>query len=106
LSCGQRWSQRNPETSVDWRRDGIGLIDDWRPYRLPPDVEKGLLALMQDFGLNYGGADFIVTPDGRHVFLEVNAGGEWFWLQRNPGLPIADALARVLLDPSARASST
>jgi len=99
-------SQRNLETSVDWRRDGIGLIDDWRPYRLPPDVEKGLLALMQDFGLNYGGADFIVTPDGRHVFLEVNAGGEWFWLQRNPGLPIADALARVLLDPSARASST
>ena len=90
-------SQRSAETAVDWRRDGIGLIDDWKPYRLPLEVERGLLAVMEDFGLNYGAADFIVTPEGRHVFLEVNAGGEWFWLQRNPGLPIADALARVLL---------
>jgi len=91
-------SQRSSETAVDWRRDGIGLIDDWKPYTLPKDVEQGLLAVMEDFGLNYGAADFIVTPEGRHIFLEVNAGGEWFWLQRNPGLPIADALARVLLN--------
>ncbi len=95
-------SQRNAETSVDWRRDGIGLIDEWEPYTLPPNVQQGLLGVMEDFGLNYGAADFIVTPDGRHVFLEVNAGGEWFWLQRNPGLPIADALARVLLAAAPR----
>jgi hypothetical protein len=36
------------------------------------------------------------------VFLEVNAGGEWFWLQRTPGLPIADAIARVLLGEAPR----
>jgi glutathione synthase/RimK-type ligase-like ATP-grasp enzyme len=98
-------SQRTAETAVDWRRDGIGLIDDWKPYKLPPEVESGLLALMQDFRLNYGAADFIVTPDRRHVLLEVNAGGEWFWLQRNPGLPIADAIARVLLGEAPRNAS-
>ena len=59
--------------------------------RLPPDVQQGLLTVMQDFGLNYGAADFIVTREGRHVFLDVNAGGEWFWLQRNPELSIAAA---------------
>jgi MvdD-like protein with pre-ATP grasp domain len=98
-------SQARTATSLDWRRDGVGLIDDWKPYELPEPVRRGLLAVMEDFGLNYGAADFIVTPEGRHVFLEINAGGEWFWLQRNPGLPIADALAAVLLGQAERACS-
>ncbi len=98
-------SQRTEQTAVDWRRDGIGLIDDWKPYSLPQPVEEGLLAVMEEFGLNYGAADFIVTPEGRHVFLEINAGGEWFWLQRNPGLPVAEALSSVLAGVAPRASA-
>jgi D-alanine-D-alanine ligase-like ATP-grasp enzyme len=31
----------------------------------------------QAYYLN-GAADFIVTPEGRHVFLEVNPAGEFF----------------------------
>jgi glutathione synthase/RimK-type ligase-like ATP-grasp enzyme len=89
-------SQRSAATLVDWRRDGMGLIKDWIPYELPEPVAAGLLGVMEDFGLNYGAADFVVTPDGRHVFLEVNAGGEWFWLQRHTGLAIAEALADIL----------
>ncbi|MBL8954585.1 MAG: MvdD family ATP-grasp ribosomal peptide maturase [Myxococcaceae bacterium] len=81
---------------VDWRRDGIALLEQWQPYTLPPRVEKALLKLTRSFGLNYAAADFIVTPDGRHVFLEINAGGEFFWLERKPGLPIAAAIAEVL----------
>lgn len=81
-------------TLVDWRRRGLELIDCWTPYQLPDEVQRGLLALARFFGLNYGAADFIVTPDGRHVFLELNAGGEWFWLQRL--WPIAEALADLL----------
>ena len=52
---------------------------------------------MDRLGLNYGACDFIVTPEGRHVFLEVNPAGEFFWLEKHPGLPIAGALADVLL---------
>jgi glutathione synthase/RimK-type ligase-like ATP-grasp enzyme len=95
-------SQRTEVTALDWRRDGMGLIGDWRPYQLPPEVEQGLVALVADFGLNYAAADFVVTPEGRHVFLEINAGGEWSWLQEAPGLPIAEALADVLLGRSER----
>lgn len=95
-------SQRSAKAKIDWRRDGVGLIDDWQPYELPEPVAEGLLGVMKDFGLNYGAADFIVTPDGRHVFLEVNAGGEWFWLQLQPGLPIAEALADVLTASAVR----
>ncbi len=95
-------SQSQAHTEVDWRRDGVGLIGDWKEYQLPPEVEKGLLDLSAEFGLNYAAADFILTPDGRHVFLEMNAAGEWYWLHHAPGLPIAENLAAVLLDKVAR----
>ena len=60
-------------------------MDEWRPYDLPPEAEAPLLALMDFYGLNYGAADFILTPDGRHVFLELNPSGEFFWLEHGPG---------------------
>ncbi len=90
-------------TKVDWRRDGVALLEDWRPYALPKKVERGLLRLTRWFGLNYAAADFIVSPGGRTVFLEINAGGEFFWLQRTPGLPIVEGLVEVLTKRSARA---
>jgi glutathione synthase/RimK-type ligase-like ATP-grasp enzyme len=55
---------------------------------------------MEHFGLNYGALDLILTPDGRHVFLEVNPVGEFFWLERCPGLPISKAIADILLSQS------
>ena len=90
-------SQASPRAAHDWRRDGVALIGGWRPYDLPPEAERGLLALMDYYGLNYGAADFILTPDGRHVFLELNPSGEFFWLEHGPRLPISAALADVLL---------
>jgi glutathione synthase/RimK-type ligase-like ATP-grasp enzyme len=89
-------SQASARAAHDWRRDGARLADDWRPYQLPPGTEAPLLALMDYFGLNYGAADFILTPEGRHVFLELNPAGEFFWLD-GPELPISNALADVLL---------
>jgi hypothetical protein len=60
---------------------------------------------MDFFVLNYGAVDLIVTPDGRHVFLEVNPVGEFFWLERHPGLPVSDAIADVLLGLAPRRQS-
>jgi glutathione synthase/RimK-type ligase-like ATP-grasp enzyme len=81
----------------DWRRRGVALLEAWKAYDLPQDLEQKLLELMAHFGLNYGALDLIVTPDGRHVFLEVNPVGEFFWLERCPGLPISQAIADILL---------
>lgn len=81
----------------DWRREGAALVGEWEHYQLPPNVEGRLLRLADEFGLNYGAADFILTPDGRHVFLEINPAGEFFWLEQRPGLPVSAALADVLL---------
>ena len=83
--------------ATDWRRAEVGECP-WEHGEVPADVAARLDALMRRLGLRYGAADFIRTPDGRLVFLEVNPGGEFFWLERRPGLPISAAIADLLLD--------
>jgi MvdD family ATP-grasp ribosomal peptide maturase len=95
-------SQSSERAAHDWRRDGLRMLQDWQPYELPREVEEKILSLMNRFVLNYGAIDIIVTPDGRHVFLEINPVGEFFWLEHCPGLPIADAIADLLLNRSPR----
>jgi MvdD family ATP-grasp ribosomal peptide maturase len=90
-------SQRSERSCIDWRRDGLGLMEDWEQYQLPAEVEERLLKLMRRLGLNYGAADFILTPDGQHIFLEVNPCGEFFWLEKHPGLPLSGAIAQLLV---------
>jgi MvdD family ATP-grasp ribosomal peptide maturase len=91
-------SQKNQQAQDDWRRQGLVMIKDWEPYTLPEDVAGKLLALTQYFGLHYGAIDVILTPEGRHVFLEINPVGEFFWLECcPPHFPISSALAGVLL---------
>jgi glutathione synthase/RimK-type ligase-like ATP-grasp enzyme len=93
-------SQVSARATHDWRRDGVRMLQDWRPYQLPPAVEEKILRLMDYFSLKYGAIDIILTPDGKHVFLELNPCGEFFWLEHSPGLPISDAIADVLLGHS------
>ncbi|MDO8184752.1 hypothetical protein Q5424_07970 [Conexibacter sp. JD483] len=63
---------------------------------LPAEVQRGLSALMARLGLVYGAIDMRLTPDGRHVFLEVNPAGQWLFVEEPSGQPIADAMARLL----------
>jgi MvdD family ATP-grasp ribosomal peptide maturase len=87
----------------DWRKDGLGLIDSWEAYSLPSGIETKLLQLMDYFALNYGAVDMIVTPDNKHVFLEINPAGEFFWLETyNPKFPISRSIADVLLGEGLR----
>jgi len=95
-------SQISARAVHDWRRDGLRMLREWRPYQLPLGVEEKILRLMDYFSLNYGAIDIILTPDDRHVFLELNPSGEFFWLEHAPGLPISEAIADLLLDPASR----
>ncbi|MBN1206553.1 MAG: MvdC family ATP-grasp ribosomal peptide maturase [Myxococcaceae bacterium] len=89
-------ASRSEAGQVDWRRAGPGECR-WEPGELPAEVAVRLERLVAALGLVYGAVDLIVTPDGRHVFLEVNPGGEWGMLERDLGLPIAAALAEALV---------
>lgn len=85
---------------VDWRRAAPGATP-WRHDTLPDAVVDALRRLMTSLGLRFGAIDLIVTPDGGHVFLEVNPCGEWGMLERDLELPIAAAIADALLHPEA-----
>jgi glutathione synthase/RimK-type ligase-like ATP-grasp enzyme len=91
-------SQKMENAKTDWRREGLELLDQWQPYVLPPDVQEKLLRLMDVYGINYGAIDIIVTPEEDYYFLEINAAGEYFWLDRLVDHEISEQIANVLLN--------
>ncbi|GAA4405464.1 ATP-grasp ribosomal peptide maturase [Fodinibacter luteus] len=66
------------------------------PATLPCDVEDALLRLMTAAELRYGAFDLRRTPDGRHVFLEVNPAGQWLFVEQVTGQPITSAVSSLL----------
>lgn len=90
-------SQKNEQARTDWRKEGRNLMDDWHPYMLPETVQAKLLAFMDDYGLNYGAIDLILTPRDEYYFLEINAAGEYFWLDRLCNNAISQQIAAVLM---------
>jgi len=83
-----------PEYRTDYR-PGIGSAEFF-PYTMPDDVASALLALHRRLGLVYGASDFRVTPDGQHVFLEVNPAGEYLFASERTGQPVPQAIAACL----------
>lgn len=81
--------------AVDVRRATMTVPHE--VYELPSEVEKKVLGLMGAFGLQYGAIDLIVTPEGEHVFLEINPNGQFGWIAERTGLPLYDAMADLLI---------
>lgn len=52
---------------------------------------------MEKLGLAYGAIDFVVTPEGEYVFLEVNPSGQFLWADYEAGLPLLDAMCEMLI---------
>lgn len=100
-------SQSLEGSIYDWRKEGRALLEAWKPYQLPKDVEEKLLKLVSTLGLKYGAIDIIVTPEGKHIFLEINPVGEFFWLEIcSPHFPISQAIASVLVTNQTRKNQT
>jgi glutathione synthase/RimK-type ligase-like ATP-grasp enzyme len=94
-------SQASRMTAVDWRH-----LEDpktrYSAYDLPREVADRCVRLVAGLGLSFAALDFIVTPDGRYVFLELNVNGQWAFVEMLTGLPISDAIADWLADATAR----
>jgi hypothetical protein len=61
-----------------------------------PEVTRAVTALAETLGLTYGAFDFLISA-GVPVFLEVNAAGDWLWLERKVGsAPVTTAVVRML----------
>jgi MvdD pre-ATP grasp domain len=79
---------------------GDASLVDWRdPERcvsysvssLGDEVERMCRRMLDELGLLYGAFDFVRTPEGDLVFLEVNPTGEWAWLEERLGFPMREA---------------
>lgn len=89
-------SQADARTRLDWRARSVDL--EVTPDRLPAPVENAVRTLMRRLGLAFGCLDFIVTPDGRHVFLEVNPMGQFLWIEHlNPEIRLLGPFCDLLL---------
>ncbi len=64
-----------------------------RVHELPPHMIEKCRKFMCALGLEYGGIDFRLTPEGDYVFFEINTEGEFMYLEELTGLPIAEAMA-------------
>jgi hypothetical protein len=84
--------------------------DDWRKHQrqegkvrfvseplLDKSIEEKCKALLQRLRLRYGAFDFIETPEGEMIFLEVNSVGQYGWLEDKLGLPISETIADLLV---------
>lgn len=84
---------------ADFRMDmGTATIE---PDVVPDEIEQRLLSLMDRLGLVYGAVDMRRTPEGEHVFLEVNTAGQWLFVEQETGQPIALAMAEALAERQA-----
>ena len=88
-------SQKDDRTKIDWR---IAPHDiKYEPIELPADVRDKVSDFMAKNRLTYSCIDFIVTPEGRHVFLESNPRGQYLWIEHYTGMPITEAVADALM---------
>jgi hypothetical protein len=94
-------SQPSRRTRHDWPRSDL---DDtaYRPHQLPEDVAERCRRLVDELGLRFGTIDLMLTPDGRHVLLDIDPNGDYLRIEDGTGLPISEAICDLLLTPVAR----
>lgn len=85
----------SPEGYIDFRADyddlAYELIDP------PADVSAGIRSLMIELGLVYGALDFVIERDtGAWWHLEINAGGQFGFVEDATGAPLTAQLADLL----------
>ncbi|MGF1461845.1 MAG: hypothetical protein ACFB2Z_01495 [Maricaulaceae bacterium] len=88
-------SQSSPASMIDWRMRQLDL--PMEQHVLPDIIYNRCRNLMARLGLYFGAFDFIVTPTGEYVFLEVNERGQFTWLEAsNSDFPLCDMMVQFL----------
>lgn len=90
-------SQYSQFTKDDWRRHALVEHAPNRASDLPDIVKAKVREMLGRMGLVFGCFDFIVTPDGRAVFIELNPNGQWHWVENETGMPLVDNFSEMLI---------
>ncbi len=94
-------SQQNNRIHTDWRHfPEFGGDRYYGVHTLPEEVAQRCRQLLKSLGLCYGAIDLILNLKGEYVFLEINPGGQWAWIEDYTGMPMSDAIAAFLMQGS------
>lgn len=88
-------SQQTETGRLDWRKSYQELT--MSPCDLPESLAAAARTMLKRMGLVFGCFDFVVTPAGEYVFLEVNEMGQFLFVEHYAGLPLLDAFSELLL---------
>ena len=80
---------------LDWRVD---VSVPFRPYQVSPKLHAALQEILRRLGLVMGIFDLKLTPDDEVVFLEVNAQGQFLFVEGLCDMPIAESLGDYLVE--------
>lgn len=84
-------SQASEKAKEDWRRYDI-IHTPHYSMEPPEEIREKVDSMMNILGLEFGALDFIVTPDNKWVFLEINCMGQWLWIEQLTGLQISASI--------------
>lgn len=88
------WSQSSAGGQVDWRQASEPVPMELSS--LPTSIENSIRVLLARLGLKFAAIDLVESPSGQLLFLEVNANGQWGWIEQQAGIPISDGLAYLM----------
>ncbi|MEM6602917.1 MAG: hypothetical protein AAF621_02605, partial [Pseudomonadota bacterium] len=74
---------------VDWRKFGNDV--KYSNCDIPEEILEKCMTFMQFFSMKFGCFDFIIQNECWY-FLEMNANGQWLWLEKELGLDISKAI--------------
>ena len=90
-------SQVSEKSAIDFRAHYDLANTPYFTHELPRDLVEKLLHVHRDLGLVFGAYDFILTPEGKYVFLEVNQQGQFLWLEGQTGQPLLENFCELLI---------
>ena len=85
-----------PPNVPDWRAADVEQLVH-TSYTLPSHIAASCAALTRILGLKFGAIDLSLDDEGEHVFFEINANGQWAWIETATGARISEAIADLLL---------
>lgn len=87
-------AKEEEDVAVDWRteKENVQFVS----VNLPERIEELCREFVEEAGLIFGAIDLVERGE-EFLFLEINPNGEWGWLQKPWGLPIAENLTDCLI---------
>lgn len=88
-------TESTSDIDVDWRKNESSVR--YEEVEIPEDIRRLCVRYLKESGLSFGAID-LVEYSGTYYFIEINPSGEWGWLEKQIGLPVAESLCDIFAE--------